>query len=151
MQASGQRVRVYQGSYPRCPSWHRCAFGTAPPSCHGMCTPTKEMPLQTSRCGCGCGRHVCLRCWVGLEVWALRSSSRILADGMDSLGAKDLTCSAMCPHHVTPTAPVVLPQVGALLAALHINPAELPGEMPHVHDAAWHEVWAQQQQRVSGG
>lgn len=32
-------------------------------------------------------------------------------------------------------------QVQNLLASLAINPAELPRDMPHVHDASWHEVW----------
>jgi hypothetical protein len=42
-------------------------------------------------------------------------------------------------------------QVGGLLASLHISPQQLPAELPHAHDAAWHEVWAQQQQQQSAG
>ncbi|KAG1678388.1 hypothetical protein FOA52_015155 [Chlamydomonas sp. UWO 241] len=37
-------------------------------------------------------------------------------------------------------------QVGSLLASLHINPAELPGELPHVHDQGWHDAWDHAQQ-----
>ena len=36
--------------------------------------------------------------------------------------------------------------MGQLLASLQINPMELPGELPHIHDQAWHGVWNQQQQ-----
>jgi len=42
---------------------------------------------------------------------------------------------------------VVAVQVGHLLASLHINPADLPSDMAHVHDAKWHEAWAQSQQQ----
>jgi hypothetical protein len=35
-------------------------------------------------------------------------------------------------------------QVAALLAALHIDAAALPGGLHHAHDAAWHGIWQQQ-------
>ncbi len=38
-------------------------------------------------------------------------------------------------------APTTAAQVAALLSSLHINPAALPGELPHAHDAAWNDVW----------
>eukprot|EP00195_Chlamydomonas_chlamydogama_P007749 CAMPEP_0202890112 /NCGR_PEP_ID=MMETSP1392-20130828/620_1 /ASSEMBLY_ACC=CAM_ASM_000868 /TAXON_ID=225041 /ORGANISM="Chlamydomonas chlamydogama, Strain SAG 11-48b" /LENGTH=769 /DNA_ID=CAMNT_0049573613 /DNA_START=142 /DNA_END=2451 /DNA_ORIENTATION=- len=34
-------------------------------------------------------------------------------------------------------------QVNHLLHSLHINPQELPAELPHVHDHAWHDIWSQ--------
>jgi len=37
-------------------------------------------------------------------------------------------------------------QVNGLLAALHINPGELPAELHHAHDAEWHNLWGQAQQ-----
>lgn len=36
-------------------------------------------------------------------------------------------------------------QVAHLLASLHIDPGQLPGELHHVHDAQWHSIWQQQQ------
>lgn len=38
-------------------------------------------------------------------------------------------------------------QVAHLMAALHIDPAQLPGGLAHVHNEAWHGIWQQQQQR----
>ncbi|GAX85689.1 hypothetical protein CEUSTIGMA_g13104.t1 [Chlamydomonas eustigma] len=35
-------------------------------------------------------------------------------------------------------------QVGQLLSTLHIYPMDLPAELPHVHDPAWHSLWQQQ-------
>jgi hypothetical protein len=40
--------------------------------------------------------------------------------------------------------------VERLLSSLHIQPNLLPSQLPHAHDASWHEVWAghgQQAQR----
>ena len=42
-------------------------------------------------------------------------------------------------------------QVAALLAALHIDAAALPGGLSHVHDADWHGIWRQQRQQQPGG
>lgn len=42
-------------------------------------------------------------------------------------------------------------QVAALLAALRIDAAALPGALHHVHDQGWHALWQQQQQQQQAG